>query len=101
MIAPKLPASGCWPHPRSPRGANPHCARSFIASTPACWEVGAELEKEWAEVRVNAIEVKVIDQGHRADKPGVFLPGLGVGAFLGTEDRCLLLGLTDKEDALG
>jgi hypothetical protein len=47
------------------------------------------------------IEVKVIDQGRRADEPGVFLPGLGVGAFLGTEDRCLLLGLADKEDALG
>jgi hypothetical protein len=42
------------------------------------------------------IEVKVIDQGRRADEPGVFLPGLGVGAFLGTEDRCLLLGLAEK-----
>jgi hypothetical protein len=26
---------------------------------------------------------------------------LGVGAFLGTKDRCLLLGLANKEDALG
>ena len=64
-------------------------------------EVGAELEKQWAEVLVDAIEVKVIDHGRRADKPGVSLPGLGVGASLGTQDRCLLLDLADKEDALG
>src|ERR687888_286317 len=64
-------------------------------------EVGAELEKERAEVLVDAIEVKVIDHGRRADEPGVFLPGLGIGAFLGTQDRCLLLGLANKEDALG
>jgi hypothetical protein len=46
-------------------------------------EVGAELEKERAEVLVDAIEVKLIDHGRRADEPGVFLPGLGVGAFQG------------------
>ena len=56
-------------------------------------EVGAELEKERAEVLVDAIEVVMIDYGRGPHDPGVRLTGLGVTALLGAEDGCLLLRL--------
>jgi hypothetical protein len=47
------------------------------------------------------VEIEMVDHGRGLDNPRVSLPGFRVGAFLGAEDRRLLLGLTDKEDALG
>ena len=56
-------------------------------------EVGAELEKERAEVLVDAIEVVMIDHARGPHDPGVRLTGLGIAALLGAEDGCLLLHL--------
>src|SRR5512135_1468222 len=64
-------------------------------------EVGADLEEERAEVLIEAIEVEVVDHGRAAHNPGVLLPRVGVAAFLGAEDRRLLLSLAQEDDALG
>ena len=64
-------------------------------------EVGAELEEERAEVLVDAVEVEVVDHGRASHDPGVGLPGVGIAALLGAEDRRLLLGLAHEDDPLG
>ena len=63
-------------------------------------EVGAELEEERTEVLVDAIEVVMIDHGRAPHDPGIRLTGLGIAAFLGTEDRCFLLSLTHHDNPL-
>ncbi len=63
-------------------------------------EVGADLEEERAEVLIEAVEVDVVDHGDAAHDPGVPPPRVGVAAFLGAEDRRLLLGLAHKDDPL-
>lgn len=64
-------------------------------------EVGTELEEERAEIAVQAGEVIVVHQGGGLHDPGIAAARLGVSPFLGAKDGCLLLGLADKNDALG
>ena len=63
-------------------------------------EVGTELEEEKAEVLVNAIEIMVIDDCRTAHDPGMYLSGSRIASFLGTEDQCLLPGLTHYGNSL-
>jgi hypothetical protein len=59
-------------------------------------KVGAELEEEWAEVFVPAVEVIDVDHGGGVDDPGNGSPGLQAFAR-GARDPDLLLGNADKD----
>jgi hypothetical protein len=64
-------------------------------------EVGAEFHEERAEVAIDAVEVEVGDHRRGPHEPRVGPAGLRVPAFLGAEDRCLLLRPADEDDPLG
>jgi len=64
-------------------------------------EVGAELQKERAEVLVDGVEVVVIDHGRAVHDPRIGLSSLAAAALLRPLDSCLLLGLADVENTLG
>jgi len=63
-------------------------------------EVGAELQEEWSEVPVHAVEVVMVDHGRGADDPGVGLARFGMATLLRPEDGSLLLGLAHEDDPL-
>src|SRR5262245_41485050 len=62
-------------------------------------EVGAELQKEWAEVLIDGVEVVVIDHSRGLNDPRIGLSRLGAAAFLRPGDPRFLLGLADIENA--
>ena len=62
-------------------------------------KVGAELQKERAEVAVHRIDVIMVHHGGRAHDPRIGLPGDRAPALLGAEHRRLLLGLADEHHA--
>ena len=64
-------------------------------------EVGAELQKERAEVFIHGVEVEVVDHRRRAHEPGIGLAGRGVAALLGPQHGRLLLGSAHEHHALG
>src|SRR3990172_10943333 len=61
-------------------------------------KVGAELDKERAEVAVENVDVVMIGHGGRPDDPRVLLP-FCIPSLLGAEDTRLFLRLADEEDA--
>src|SRR5689334_1600908 len=62
-------------------------------------EVGAELQKERAEVSVHAIDVEAVHHGCGADQPGIAHPGLFVPSSLGAEHRSFFLSLADQHQS--
>ncbi len=63
-------------------------------------EVGAELQEERAEVRIDAIEIEVVDQRAGLRQPGVGTP-VGMEAALGPPHGGLLLGPAHVQHPLG
>src|SRR5450756_687938 len=64
-------------------------------------EVGTELQKEWAEVFVDGVEVVVIDHGRAVHDVRIGLSSLGAVTPLRPLDPGLLLGLSDVEHTFG
>jgi len=62
-------------------------------------KVAAKLEKERPKIIIDGIDVVVIDHRRRLDDPRIRPAAMWATPFLGAEDRGLLLGLTDKNDA--
>src|ERR1019366_8461699 len=60
-------------------------------------KVGAELDEEWPEVAVNAVDVVVVDHRGCSHDPWIARARLGVAALLGPERRRLLLRLADEQ----
>jgi hypothetical protein len=64
-------------------------------------KIGAELQKEWAEVLIDTIEIVVVHQCRSLHDPGIGSLGLGVVSFLGAIHRTLLLRLADEHYSVG
>src|SRR5262249_23598689 len=62
-------------------------------------EVGAEVEKEGAKVRIDAVEVELVDWRRTLDNPRVLL-ARRIRSLLGAKDVGFFLGLAEKEDSL-
>ncbi len=63
-------------------------------------KVGAELQKERAEVAIHAVKIIVIHQCRGLDDPGVADSRTRVPPLLGPVDSALFLRLADEQDAL-
>jgi hypothetical protein len=74
--------------------------RQLFAKDQVVREIGAEFQKEGAEVGIEAIEVELVHGRRALDDPRV-LPAVGAAALLGTKDRDLFLGFTEEQNPFG
>ncbi len=64
-------------------------------------KIRAELDEEWPEVSVHAVEVVVIDHGTGVVDPRNGAPALSEAFADGARDGCLFLRDADEDDTLG
>src|SRR5436305_2043119 len=94
--APRCPAL-CTQCPRAPVVVWRIRARS--GTVCRCKEIRTELQKQWSEVAVYAIEVVVVHEGSGLHNPREFRSGLRVVALLSSIHPTFFLRLADEDNA--